>query len=236
MSNTKSGKKEFSNEVNEKLSSVFQAFAVNPVNQSTDDRITTLEKRIFESTDDEPSLEDNILNSTEEINRRVKRINDALSKMDEQSENLSVEITSAKNAIIANQNNITENEKEFFSKLSEQNEVLRENIKSRFRNIDDLLSHNTNTTNDIFSIVKTSYEDIIQALDYHTNSVNSYIESTLHPLKTDIEATKDVVNKIDNNIVEFIEKNKNLKKILGILLATTGTTTLLLIIVLILII
>ena len=47
MSNTKSSKKEFSNEVNEKLSSVFQAFAVNPVNQSTDDRITTLEKRIF---------------------------------------------------------------------------------------------------------------------------------------------------------------------------------------------
>ena len=78
MSKKEITKKDFSNEVNEKISTVFQNFAVNPLNKNVDDRITSLEKRIFDTNKKEPSLKDTISRNSNDIQRSIEECWDEL--------------------------------------------------------------------------------------------------------------------------------------------------------------
>ena len=114
MSKKEITKKDFSNEVNEKISTVFQNFAVNPLNKNVDDRITSLEKRIFDTNKKEPSLKDTISRNSNDIQRSIEECWDELKEkllLLESLEDLPEDLTAAKNAIIRNQTLINENQR-----------------------------------------------------------------------------------------------------------------------------
>lgn len=192
----------FSEDVGERISSVFRNFAVNPVNQNVTDSIKSLETKILgDEEDDDYSLKDKLLDASDDINRKVgivkrdieasaERFNESFKKSEEAFKLLKEDTQKA----------ICEANSEINANLDIKNgevlarfDALTENLKTDFEKAE--------------SQYNKAYEDLRGAEDKNTKSLSNTVKAGE---KAVCEAVSDCGNAVNENInrknTELIEK------------------------------
>lgn len=229
-------KNEFSNEVNEKISTVFQNFAVNPLNKNVDDRIAHLENRIFETNKNDPSLKDTIIKMSSNTQRTVYECcEDLKSKLPplEELEDLQDDMTSTKNIVITNQSLIKENQnlltehlksKELFlEEMHRQNDIFSQGITEQTKSINaslksteaSLIKSNDKSKAEILEGIKNSNKELKGAVNNSNEALIAAFSPSFNRLYDELSDTKTKNDTASFNITKLINSssealNKNL--------------------------
>lgn len=206
---------QISEDISEKISSVFQNFAVAPVNQNVTDSIRSLEDKLLGEQDDRTSLKDIIINETEKIEGKIdvlNRKNESIkTQLEDYFEDTEYAIDSLDSKLSENNKKIVETQVSVNNNIDSLKTGLTEQAEKLF---DDAKKQNEELCEKAYDNVKTEVDSLNKAISGCGKEINDNINLKSNGLSEKLDAvfkSSDLQNQ--ENFKNLLTQQENAQKV-----------------------